>query len=534
MANGPLAQVNAQPVQPSQTAQAAEVGQRTASLPQETVDYSALMQTSMERFKQEQERLNMAVDKMISSLDRRRQMPFDPNLMRIAAAFAKPTKTGSFGESLGYAAEEAVKGAEDEFQREQLEAKLGLELQQKKAELARRQMGMETLQRFMPGAATTLSTGPGIATAPAAPGAPAPAVPGRMPQIPVEFAAMQEYIDPETGKVLSSILKGQQTERELVAKETTPVEIDMEIIGPKKVLPNVAREYQAVLAEVARTGNEDLLLEFYMRQGFAKRPARAAPGAPAGKIERPETVGEKKAREEGEVTTAKTRAEEAEKKASLLITRGQEAFNTREIARDLSSYATSNPRAFQLMQNADVKDSILRAVEQGLQAGQFGSFSVPVRVIQQYKLSDTDIEALQMFMARQAELTTQFRKSARAPGEGATTESEGRLFAQLGVLPTDSAKVIRLKSEFLERRADFDEEVARAWVEYSEKPGNSYNKFLMSPELKEIKSKYEAVFKQMREANADLLRSAPKSAKPAGEKPLVDRLREAKEKKGVQ
>ena len=170
-----------------------------------------------------------------------------------------------------------------------------------------------------------------------------------------------------------------------------------------------------------------------------------------------------------------------------------------------------------------------------MQAGQFGSFSVPVRVVQQYKLSDTDIEALQMFMARQAELTTQFRKSARAPGEGTTTESEGRLFAQLGVLPTDSARVIRLKSEFLERRADFDEEVARAWVEYSEKPGNSYNKFLMSPELKEIKNKYGEIFKQMRTANADLLRSAPKSGTPAvGDKPLVDRLREAKEKKGIQ
>ena len=520
---GPLAQTS----QPSATQQSAEMGRRAAEMQQQTQpDYQALMASSMGRFREEQERLNLAVDKMIQSLDRRRNLPFDPQLMQLAAAFARPTKTGSFGESLGYAAEAAVKGAEEEFAREQAEAKMGLELQQKKAELARRQLGMETLQQFMPQIAT-MTGGPGVTTG-APTGAPAP-----MRQIPPEFAAMQEFIDPETGKVLSSIAKSQMQEREIVAKETMPVEIDMEIIGPKKVLPSVAREYQQVLAEVSRTGNEDLLLDFYARQGFAKRPARVE-GAPAGKIERPPTAAEKKATEAGLEETAKGRAKQEEEKAAGLVNRGAEAFNTRLIAQDLKSYATSNPRAFQLMQSADIKDSVLRAVEAGLQAGQFGSFSVPVRIIQQYKLNDADIEALQMFMARQAELTVQFRKSARAPGEGATTESEGRLFASLGVLPSDSARVIRLKSEFLEKRADFDEEVARAWVNYSSVPGNSYNKFLFSPELKEIKAKYEQVFKEMREANADLLRSAPKSKAAAGEKSLTERLKEARGKRGAE
>lgn len=519
---GPLAQAS----QPTPAQQSAEVGRRAAEMQQTQPDYQALMASSMGRFREEQERLNLAVDKMIASLDRRKNLPFDPQLMQLAAAFARPTKTGSFGESLGYAAEAAVKGAEEEFVREQNEAKLALELQQKKAELARRQLGMETLQQFMP-QMTTMTGGPGVSTgAPTGGPAGAPA----MRQIPPEFAAMQEFIDPETGKVLSSIAKSQMQEREIVAKETMPVEIDMEIIGPKKVLPAVAREYQQVLAEVSRTGNEDLLLDFYARQGFAKRPARVE-GTPAAKVERPPTAAEKKATEAGLEETAKGRAKQEEEKAAGLVNRGAEAFNTRLIAQDLKSYATSNPRAFQLMQSADIKDSVLRTVEAGLQAGQFGSFSVPVRIIQQYKLNDADIEALQMFMARQAELTVQFRKSARAPGEGATTESEGRLFASLGVLPSDSSRVIRLKSEFLERRADFDEEVARAWVNYSSVPGNSYNKFLFSPELKEIKAKYEQMFKQMRESNADLLRTAPKAAAP-GDKPLTERLKEARGKRG--
>jgi hypothetical protein len=46
------------------------------------------------------------------SYDARMNLPFDTSLMAAAAGFLKPTKTGSFGESAGYAAEAYAADAE--------------------------------------------------------------------------------------------------------------------------------------------------------------------------------------------------------------------------------------------------------------------------------------------------------------------------------------------------------------------------------------------------------------------------------------
>ena len=71
------------------------------------------------------------MQKLIDSLNVRKNMPFDPVLMGLARGLLSPTKTGSFGESLGYglgaASEEAQKQATQEVER----AKMEFELRQK-------------------------------------------------------------------------------------------------------------------------------------------------------------------------------------------------------------------------------------------------------------------------------------------------------------------------------------------------------------------------------------------------------------------
>jgi len=97
--------------------------------------------------------LNDGLLRMRESLDSRKNRWFDPVLMQTAAGFLKPTKTGSFGESLGYAAENAGVAAEREsvFQRDN--QKLEMELLAKEQEL-RKMMGGD---RFM---TTLLSIAP--------------------------------------------------------------------------------------------------------------------------------------------------------------------------------------------------------------------------------------------------------------------------------------------------------------------------------------------------------------------------------------
>ena len=60
-----------------------------------------------------------ALENMMAALERRKQKPFfDPTLLGVAAGFLAPTKTGGFGESLGYAAQNLAGGMDAERKRE--------------------------------------------------------------------------------------------------------------------------------------------------------------------------------------------------------------------------------------------------------------------------------------------------------------------------------------------------------------------------------------------------------------------------------
>lgn len=60
-----------------------------------------------------------ALENMMAALERRKQKPFfDPTLLSVAAGFLTPTKTGGFGESLGYAAQNLAGGMDAERKRE--------------------------------------------------------------------------------------------------------------------------------------------------------------------------------------------------------------------------------------------------------------------------------------------------------------------------------------------------------------------------------------------------------------------------------
>jgi hypothetical protein len=90
--------------------------------------------------KQEAER---QMQKLMDALNVRKNMPFDPVLMRVAGALLQPTKTGSFGESLGYATTAAAEEGEKQAMRGIDLAKLEFELGQKKLE---QQKGMDALK----------------------------------------------------------------------------------------------------------------------------------------------------------------------------------------------------------------------------------------------------------------------------------------------------------------------------------------------------------------------------------------------------
>jgi len=64
-----------------------------------------------------------------------------------------------------------------------------------------------------------------------------------------------------------------------------------------------------------------------------------------------------------------------------------------------------------------------------------------------YKLSREDRDALTLYLQGVAKLQVQSRKLLE--GQGSITESEGRLTNELQSLPSDTARVVRIKSEAL-------------------------------------------------------------------------------------
>jgi len=88
------------------------------------------------------------------------------------------------------------------------------------------------------------------------------------------------------------------------------------------------------------------------------------------------------------------------------------------------------------------------------------------------------------------------------------------LYAAIGVLPSDSAKVLALKSEAMIQRARYDERHAQLWSQFQEdNPNKSYTYFQHNDkDYKELQKNYVRSLNDMREKNADTLRSPKKSA----------------------
>jgi hypothetical protein len=321
----------------------------------------------------------------------------------------------------------------------------------------------------------------------------------------------QGLVDKRTGKVVDT------------GVEST-IETSLPFIGVDKVTTKQLAQIRALDEKYPAGSPEraDQFARYYSANGIGGTnytPPTA--GQPSSAESSMKTAGQRKLEEEAASETQKTRIKESEARGNALIEYGQKADKIKQIALDMTSFSESNPRAFNLMQDATFVDSLKRSIEKN-----GGVFKIDPRTIDPDKLTGKDLEALQMFNQKSAQLTTEMRKASRAPGEGATDKKEGELYAAVEALPTDTARVIGLKSELLILRSDFDRMAAEMWVQWrDDNPGKSFDKFrLASKEYKELRNGYEDALDRVRKANASMLGTAnpsqrqeatPPSAPPA-------------------
>ena len=550
----PQARVPQPPPQQGQPPNPAQAAQRISGLEQELPAEEDFVLKAARTLREQQQALNSQMELLKQSAEKRMNPPFDPALMAAAAGFAKPTKTGGFGESLGYAMENYAAESEKELARKQANDKTMLERLQQQQKMQNQSLLFESELRragYSPEEITTLSSGPAGSAAPAG-GAPAGGAPAGSPaggsppaggakrqrqpvtQRDVDIAFMLG--DPERGKQLMEQLKFERdrflsTPQGLIDKETgkavdtglqTPIKTSLPFVGDETVTQEQIDEIKKLGKEfpVGHPQRADQFARYYYANGIGGVTyTPAVEGRPAESSMK--TAGQRKIEEDAALKTQEARIKESEARGNALIDYGQKADKIKQIALDMTSFADNNKRAFNLMQDATFVDSLKRSVEKN-----GGVFKLDPRTIDQYKLTKTDLEALQMFNQKSAQLTTEMRKASRAPGEGATDKKEGELYAAVEALPTDTARVIILKSELLILRSDFDRMAAERWVEWrDENPGKSFDKFrLASKEYKELRNGYEDALDKIRKANAQMLgtnspsqrqESSPQGSPPA-------------------
>ena len=519
---------------------------------------TGLKETIVDDLGDQREAMNAALLRMRESLDMRKNRMFDPVLMQTAAGFLKPTKTGSFGESLGYAAENAGTAAEREMLHQRENQKLEMELLGKEQELRQQLGGDQLISALMggpktsapapAGGAVTTPTGelrvPGtaspvdVATAPKPEQVLTAARQGRIP-ITDEVLLLASRVAPKMLPTLTEIRKAQEGEEKN--------RIEREKLGQdkRKAIPrglrteremNVAEyaEYQNALNRYFNDGDENKLLEFYDRKGWLEseqvkgrkitpKPADGtAPtegGAPST-IPRAKSASEQKADEAAAETTSKGRAEAAEKMASRLGLQAEAAFENSNIANDMIGYAKNNPLVFDIMNRPGLANAVARAVQEGANVGNF-NINLPAATIKQYELSGNDLTALQMFMQKSAQLQSRGRQLNRTPGEGSTSDYETKLLGGIYALPSDSQRAIILKSDALKMQGMFDEERFKLWNQKSKQPGYTYNDFLVDEDFKALKADYRKTLDRVREENMDLLSPRKKEKTPAATSPAT-------------
>jgi hypothetical protein len=567
----------------------------------------------------QREQMNAVLERLRAGLDSRKNRPFDPVLMATAAGLLAPTKTGSFGESLGYAAQGAGAASDKELAQLKEDQKLELELAGKEMEF-RQQLAGDTLMgnifrnaRGPAGAPAGVAPAAGAASAapassvataevaavqnsPAAAAQVQGAANGRLPVTDEHIVWANRYA-PKMVPVLEKIMSRQLEDAKLqVSKDTLENQRQETAQKTRKITPIGLRtereitnaEYNDYRNKLKETGGDPLKMnQYYAEHGWLEQEqARALSAASAGKgteklsdadyakliantakeLETQQKIAEQAGlapgklkeakdlsavkiaeeiaiaagkapievqkdldiaagklplavKEAGQKATAEERAKADEAKATKLLNQAESAFANTEIANDMISYAKSNPRAFGLISKPGLGNAVMRAMEQGIQASAGTtsfSFSVPASIVAQYKLSQDDIDALNMFAQKAAQLQINSRQLNRTPGEGSTSDFETRTLNAIYTMPSDSARVIVLKSEALKNQSAFDAARAKLWLEKRNQPGATYSDFLLADkDYAVLKGQYQDLLKRLREENSDLFSGRAAAAAPA-------------------
>ena len=538
--------------QPQGQVDPAQAMKRISSLEQEVPAEEDFVLKAARTLREQQQALNSQMELLRKSAEKRMNPVFDPALMAAAAGFSKPTKTGGFGESLGYAMENYAAESEKELARKQANDKTMLERLQQQQKMQNQNLLFENELRragYSPEEITTLSSGPAGGAVPAG-GAPAGSPAGGSPaegsapaggakrqrqpitQRDVDIALMLG--DTDRAKQYMEQLKFERdrfisTPQGLVDKDSgkvvdtgveSTIKTSLPFVGVDEVTTKQLAEIRA-LDKKYPSGSPERAPQFaryYYDNGIGGASyTPPVEGRPA--VFSMRTASEREADKLQNAENIKKQTESLQKSKDKIYADADNARPMLNSANFVYKFAT-DPKtqgAFGVLSQGDVGGAIGTLVSEGLSTPGGGikiaGIENAVRLI---KGTPDEIRAAQQVASNYAELELAYRnKYFTGTGGGAISDKEQAVVQRIGGGLSDTAQVAAAKAEIVQARARFDQAMGTKFYDWEEKnPNKSLQAFKRSPEYKGLVDNFDLHMDKL--FNKYYGGSAPTQSAPAG------------------
>jgi hypothetical protein len=483
--------------------------------------------------KAQSQALESQIRLLTQSLDSRMNPGFDMPLMNLAAGLLKPTRTGSFGESLGYGLEGYSKAAQEEMAQKQLIEKQKLEYLQKMADI-QNQQGMTDFQLAELGgpSKTTLRTGAesapmgtpapvtqapgeaGRATPPMVAGASAapmaaptvpmaqaptmPAVAGSSRPMTIDRVKQAYAIDPsgKLGKQFEEQLKMEQEGIKIQRGQVIstpdgmynvdtkqyekldpyldkPIEMPVPYVGTQKITQRMAKELEALDAKYPNSGpaREDAFAQYYARRGVGDVTYTPAVAGKPAQVSGMQTAGQKQLEREGSSETQKLDIQDNAALKKGIFEAGRGAYGQILTADALYKLAT-DPKtkgAFGVLQDNTVQSAILGALADGVQTPT-GSIKFAGIEDAVRKIGGTEAEVNAALQTARYYAELELNYARTyLKGQGQVSDNERRIIGKIGGSLSDTPLVAAAKAETLKARANYDKQVSDLYYQWEKK-----------------------------------------------------------------
>ena len=496
---------------------------------------------------EQRQAMNGVLTRLREQLDARKNRLFDPVLMQAAAGFLKPTKTGSFGESLGYAAENASVASERDQVRQSENLKLESELADKEMAFRRQLMGDKFMQRFRQedtptstsDAASAISAAPvlGEGTQVAGLGASqrlSQSKPQGRQVTEADIDDARRIGDKDLIATLENRMKRQQQDQELAIKAEANVQaqraerVEFTPQGaPDNFVVKVPRalydNYLVALDNLDKNRTPEGRQEYF---NFLKKNNLLTQSQLPKESNEPITNAPSATQTEVDKQAAITRAQEAIKADEVLKTQigiSNSTAQERVIAAD-QIYGLANSketgRVFEFFTKPTVRNIIATAIQgQGGVKTPLGSVEIAniKKAMQLAGATEKELDAAQTMLRSTTMLNMQDTISLMQK-QGAITEGERALISQLNPnVFEDTRNSAMAKAQLVKARAEYDQDIAESYNKWAKKNPNGFvNDFKQSNEFKERYNDYNKYTSQLAKKYFPNIAPAPSTRRNTG------------------